>query len=427
MPAESFVMKAVLALVFLLATGSAFARSGDGFSGFVLAAIVGCFVAYAMVRNYIRGEVEKGVQNRKAEVEAEASRQREVTARAANEERQKTLRHAEDQARQINQKNSELMAATKAFEASYVRGRKWLAAYIAEAFAAPEEAIARGLENKKHPAQKAADEVRRVSQEKKALRVQLKYLEYAIKTYHEYYPVLEEYSDDILNELATLDLDEDDAPDADRVVRYISKEEYDKLSVTQRNQLALDKWRVRRKSNVEIGRAYERYLGYRYEQEGWAVTFIGALEGLEDMGRDLLCARGDEVHVVQAKYWSKHKTIHEKHIFQLYGTSVLVPRTHPELRGKRISPMFATTTALSETAVWAAKALNVQVRPIDMDLDYPVIKCNINGGAHIYHLPFDQQYDRVRIIPAKGELYVKSVAEAEAKGFRRAKRYYGGS
>jgi hypothetical protein len=287
------------------------------------------------------------------------------------------------------------------------------------------EAIAQGLENKKHPAQKAADEVRRVSAEKKALRVQLKYLEYAIKTYHEYYPVLEEYSDDILNELATLDLENDDAPDADRVARYISREEYARLSTTQRNQLALDKWKARRKSNVEIGRIYERYLGYLYEQDGWAVTFVGALEGLEDMGRDLLCIRDDEVHVVQAKYWSKHKTIHEKHIFQLYGTSLLVPRTHQELRGRRIVPIFATTTVLSDTALWAAKALDVQIRSIDMDQDYPVIKCNINGDERIYHLPFDQQYDRVRIIPAKGELYVKLVAEAEAKGFRRAKRFYG--
>lgn len=421
------MIKSSLVLALLMISSPAFARSGDGSGGIVLAGIVGVFVVYFVARNHINGEVEKGIQKRKAEIEAEAGRQRAATARAAEEERQKTLRYTEDLERQLNQKKSNVDAAAKAFETSYVHGRKWLAEFLAEAFAAPEEAIARGLENKKHPAQKAADEVRRVSSEKKLLRVRLKYLEYAIKTYHEYYPALEEYSEDILNELATLDLgDDDDAPDTDRVARYISKEEYAQLSTTQRNQLALDKWKVRRKSNVEIGRIYERYLGYLYEQEGWAVTFSGALEGLEDMGRDLLCVGKDEVHVVQAKYWSKHKTIHEKHIFQLYGTSLLVPRTHPELQGKRITPVFVTTTALSETALWAAKALDVQIRSIDMDQDYPVIKCNINGDSNIYHLPFDQQYDRVRIIPVKGELYVTTVQEAETKGFRRAKRYYGG-
>lgn len=419
-------MKAFSVLVLLLISSPAFARSGEGSGAIVLAGIIGTFVLYFVARHYLLGEVEKGIQKRKAEIEAEAVRQQAATARVAEEERQKTLRYAEDLARQVSQTKSDAIAATKAFETSYVDGRKWLAEYIAEAFAAPEEAIALGLENKKHPAQKAADEVRRISAEKKALRVRLKYLEYAIKTYHEYYPVLEEYSEDILNELATLDLEDDDAPDADRVARYISKEEYARLSTTERNQLALAKWKARRKSNVEIGRIYERYLGYLYEQDGWTVTFIGALEGLEDMGRDLLCVRDSEVHVVQAKYWSTHKTIHEKHIFQLYGTTLLLPRTYPDLRGNRITPVFATTTTLSETALWAAKALDIQVRSINMDLDYPVIKCNINGNSRIYHLPFDQMYDRVRIIPAKGELYVKTVAEAESEGFRRAKRYYGG-
>lgn len=419
-------MKTPLVFALLLIASPAFARSGDESGGLALLGIIGCFVVYFVARGYINGEVEKGIQKRKTDLAAEAKRQNEMAAKFAEEERQKTLHYAGELARQVAQKQADIVAATKAFETSFVHGRKWLADYIAEAFAAPEEAIARRLENKKHPAQKAADEVRKVSAEKKSLRTRLKYLEYALKTYHEYYPVLEEYSDDILNELATLELEDDDAPDADRVARYISKEEYTQLSTTQRNQLALDKWKARRKSNVEIGRIYERYLGYLYEQDGWAVTFIGALEGLEDMGRDLLCVRGDEAHVVQAKHWSKQKVIHEKHIFQLYGTCLLVPRTHPELQGKHIAPIFTTTTGLSETALWATKGLDVQVRSIDMDQDYPVIKCNVNGGSRIYHLPFDQQYDRVRIIPAKSELYLKTVAEAETKGFRRAKRYYGG-
>jgi hypothetical protein len=59
---------------------------------------------------------------------------------------------------------------------------------------------------------------------------------------------------------------------------------------------------------------------------------------------------------------------------------------------------------------------------------YPMIKCNINQSSqeNIYHLPFDQQYDRTKINPALGEFYATSVAEAESKGFRRALRYFGG-
>jgi hypothetical protein len=40
-----------------------------------------------------------------------------------------------------------------------------------------------------------------------------------------------------------------------------------------------------------------------------------------------------------------------------------------------------------------------------------------------YHLPFDQQYDRTKIIPALDECYVRTVAEAEERGFRRAFRH----
>ena len=54
--------------------------------------------------------------------------------------------------------------------------------------------------------------------------------------------------------------------------------------------------------------------------------------------------------------------------------------------------------------------------------DYPLVKCNIamRDGAKIYHLPFDKQYDRTKIIPANGEKYVYTVAETEKAGFRRA-------
>jgi hypothetical protein len=56
-----------------------------------------------------------------------------------------------------------------------------------------------------------------------------------------------------------------------------------------------------------------------------------------------------------------------------------------------------------------------------------MIKCNINQGTKekIYHLPFDQQYDRTKILPELGEFYADTTAEAEEKGFRRAFRFSG--
>ena len=73
------------------------------------------------------------------------------------------------------------------------------------------------------------------------------------------------------------------------------------------------------------------------------------------------------------------------------------------------------------------KELNIELKEkMKMDKQYPCIKCNISvKGEKIYHLPFDQQYDRTKITPKKGDLYVATVAEAEAAGFRRAKKWSG--
>jgi hypothetical protein len=58
---------------------------------------------------------------------------------------------------------------------------------------------------------------------------------------------------------------------------------------------------------------------------------------------------------------------------------------------------------------------------------YPCIKCNISrtDDTKIYHLPFDQQYDKTIIEPDRMECYVETVEEAETLGFRRAFRWKG--
>lgn len=56
-----------------------------------------------------------------------------------------------------------------------------------------------------------------------------------------------------------------------------------------------------------------------------------------------------------------------------------------------------------------------------------MIKCNISRktGEKIYHMPFDQVYDKVVIEPDEGEMYAADVFEAEFHGFRRAFKYTG--
>jgi hypothetical protein len=315
------------------------------------------------------------------------------------------------------------------FAKGFLSGRKWLAAYIAEADRALDEQIASRLKHKRHPARKASEEVAAARAERRAYKDRVKFLEYQLKSYEEYFPILTDYREVILDEAVSLSATTDNMQaleDADPVLWFMPKSEYEQLTTVERNQRALDRYLSRQLTDFQIGRFYERYIGYLHEKDGWDVEYHG-LKGFEDLGRDLVCRKGHEVLIIQVKCWSKQKVIHEKHIYQLLGTwQHYLMEASDRLFSPEVSAWFITTTSLSPIAKKAAKFLKINIKEgFQLDKSYPMIKCNINQETQekIYHLPFDQQYDRARIIPALGECYVQSIAEAEELGFRRAWRH----
>lgn len=325
---------------------------------------------------------------------------------------------------EINRRERYVSNLRQAFDQNYCKGRLWLADFIAEADKIFDNRIVAELKGKKCPAYKTAEVVKETKAEKRAAIKQVKFLEYQLKSYKEYFPFLKDFEDEILSEAIDFKKEsiEEVLDDIDNVSKFLSREEYLKLPLTDRNQLALDRYLEKHKNKWEIGRLYERYIGYRYEVEGWDVTFIGAIKGCEDMGRDLICIKENQIHIVQAKCWSLDKVIHEKHVFQLYGTA-LSYELENNIEGCIITPVLAITTKLSDVAQEAASRLGIVVNELPLPKRYPMVKCNINEDKKIYHLPFDQQYDRIKI-QGNEEFYVSSVVEAEKLGFRRAKRYF---
>jgi len=373
--------------------------------------------------SWIFSAIESQIQKRAKEISDDAIRARkgEVDVYVAQQKREAD-QHQKDSLNLIARKQQFLEITQSKFELGYISGRKWLADFIADVEATRDGSAVRYLRNKSRPALRAADFVKDANQKKREATARMKFLEYQLASYKEYFPILAEYEEIILDEIAGFkpgnDLDDEDE-NIDRSALYLSKDEYQLLSVSERNQRALDAYKARKKSPWEIGRLYERYLGYLYEMEGWDVHFHGALKGFEDMGRDLICTKGIKTHIVQAKYWSKDKVIREKHLFQFYGTCLL----YELIEKKTVTSIFATTAQLSDVATLASQRLGITIKNQKIETDYPLIKCNINQGNRIYHLPFDQQYDRVKIRPSDGEFYALTVADAEAKGFRRAKKY----
>ncbi|MCX6879165.1 MAG: restriction endonuclease [Verrucomicrobia bacterium] len=327
------------------------------------------------------------------------------------------------------------------------RGFPWLASAWADYLALRDCKLAEYLEDKQHPAQKAADTVRQISREKKRLEKLSRVTMYLIEYYETLFPWLSDFKEDhvteLLQELLGRDANQnetaDDEQEADRARDFLTAEEYAILPSAEKNQRALDNYWKRRKRAWQVGRDYERYIGYLYERNGFDVYYQGIHKGIEDLGRDLICKKGGHVEIVQCKCWSRTKTIHEKHINQLFGTSVMYYlqtcrgasrqlELFPSfLNDKRIRPCLFTSTTLSETAKLFADALGVAYVERKSLESYPSIKCNVSRvtGEKIYHLPFDQQYDKTLINDELLECYVETVAQAEQLGFRRAFRWKG--
>jgi len=256
-------------------------------------------------------------------------------------------------------------------------GFPWLAEAYAEYFYLEEMKLARALETKRHPAFSAAEKVREAAKRRRDAERMVRLLKYQIAYYEALFPwLIELKSEDVEDELIQINSggqiqNEDDDP----AKKWLTPEEYNRLSLTKKYQLALDRYWSRKKSKWEVGRDYERFIGFNYESHGCLVKYQGILDGFEDLGRDLIAIKGNQVRIVQCKYWAKSKTIHEKHIFQLYGTFVAYALDHPD---QHVKAHFVTSTSLSETAKKFAQFLGIKVTE-NLPLErYPCIKCNIS-------------------------------------------------
>lgn len=278
------------------------------------------------------------------------------------------------------------------------------------------------LDTKSPPAYKAAETVRMHAAEKKELRFQLKNIQYKLSVYESLLPWLSDLSDATTADLLSISSPDSDFLIDDPVHNYVSKEEWASLSTSERNQLALDRYNTsHQKTKWQIGRDYELYVGSIYQKKGYSVDYSGSRLRYDDLGRDLLVRKGLNTIIIQCKYWSKEKQIHEKHIFQLYGTSICYQIDHPR---ETVKCMLITNTEYTQTACAFAKKMDVTLVSNFPLGSFPQIKCNIgNSGEKIYHLPMDQQYDSV-VISKPNEFFASTVAEAEQAGFRRAFKWH---
>lgn len=324
--------------------------------------------------------------------------------------------------------NQEREFALETMKSGLLKAYPYLASVMADYLTYDIEILAKQLDwGDNQERKKKVTDIRIIRQNAKERIEEAKLATYQLNYLLSLYPALQDVLDTEYN-----DLDYKGGgiiPDYDPIRYYISDEEWHDLSESEKNQRALDNYiQSHEKTKWQIGRDYELYIGYEYEKKGYHVEYFGELNGVEDLGRDLICRKQETTLIIQCKYWSKESTIHEKHIFQLFATTVsycLDHRINPDF----VSPIFITKTKLSDKAKQIARQLKITVVENKEMGEYPRIKCNIGKDEYghpvkIYHLPMDQQYDNVKI-DSEGECMAFTVNEAESKGFRRAYKWHG--
>jgi len=207
--------------------------------------------------------------------------------------------------------------------------------------------------------------------------------------------------------------------------RFISYDEFFSNDSATRCQLAAEKYNRLNKTSYELGLMYERYIGYLYEKDGYTVRYHGAVKKYKDKGIDVIVnkKRSKDVFLIQCKNWnSKNAIVHENYITQLAGSVDFMKTT--QYPNKNVTGILYATCPVSDEAKDIAEKLNIKIFdefPIE---EYPKVKCNIStSGEKIYHMEFDQNYDKVFINIEDGDLYLNTPHEAESYGFRHAKKW----
>lgn len=390
-----------------------------------LVGVITAFVLFFFLKYIIWDKPHDEIQRLKNQIQlTEENHHKEILK--IREECKKNIEYWEESNRNLSEKYNKIHHTLKMFE-SNLSAIPYMSGMMADIETYGLEKLALGL-SWGH-SQKRLDKVKSIREIRKDARAMVeknKDAQYQLAYLLELFPNLADIIECEFNQLPIIEVDE--LSDYDTTRDYLSREEYAALTITERNQLALDRYmNSHNKTKWQIGRDYEQYVGYKYREKGYEVDDFGSYMGLEDLGRDIIAKKNGMVLIIQCKYWSSIKQIHEKHITQLYGTMISYCFEN-NLDKQNVKGVLITNIQLSDMAKKMANYLGIEFKENYQMGPYPCIKCNLGHGelgeTKIYHLPFDKQYDITKI-SKKGEFYAMTVAEAESAGFRRAFKWFG--
>ena len=178
--------------------------------------------------------------------------------------------------------------------------------------------------------------------------------------------------------------------------------------------------RTSEEAKSDYGRQYERYVGYLFERQGFAVNYQGIRKGLEDGGLDLVARAARKIRLVQCKRWrvpvnadviSRLHGAVERFIFEeRQGKS---PAMRTSIRG-----VLATSGEIEDEAKMLAAHFGIFVMSSLKFQRYPAIKAQrITPYGGRFLLPFTPGYDRMNLNLKAGDCFQESIRGAFLNGF----------
>lgn len=216
----------------------------------ILSIFTGCIIAHLFlmeaahfnVQQISRAELELSKRETLLKQETEKLKQEtEASRKKINEE------YAKRSLQLDNQRKAIQMGICK-IESEALASAPWLAQMYADFIYSIDFNHVHYLEHKAHSAKKAADIVRNTLVEYRSTLKHLKLLQYQMNIYETVAPWLENFRD-VDSETIRACIQPDDIDSAninsefDTIKRWLSKEEYDRLSTVDRYQLALDRYK----------------------------------------------------------------------------------------------------------------------------------------------------------------------------------------
>jgi Holliday junction resolvase len=213
--------------------------------------------------------------------------------------------------------------------------------------------------------------------------------------------------------------------DTKREQEKFIKKEQQRIQDNLISKFGYDVYKYKFKSNLskeELGKRYERYIGYLYENDGYRVDYHGILKGKKDGGIDIIAMKKKEVFIIQCKRYGKDTFVHENTINQLYGALTYQKEKYQNKNVRAI--LYTANNNIDDEALEKLEHFKIEhiVKQHPKNENYPLIKCNTGkDDSKIYHVPDYGMYDRIKIELHKGEFYCETPNEAELKGFRKTK------